>query len=250
MDRFSIKGKKALVTGGASGIGLAISEALLSAGADVVVFYNSSDFKKIKANHRTKRIFEGIKVDLSNRDNAYKAFWDAIKILGSIDILVNSAGIQVREKAESFKLEDWDKVLEVNLSCVFILSQEAAKIMFQNGYGKIINIASMNSFGAREKIPAYVASKGGIAQLTKALAVEWANRGINVNAIAPGYILTEMTKGIWTAKEKYEEVIKRIPAGRWGKPDDLKGAIMFLASAASDYVHGTIIPIDGGYLCK
>lgn len=249
INLFSLKGKKALITGGTGGIGKAISEALHEAGAEIVMVGYSSNISKIfnGINTNGSGIY-GIKGDLGNREELKDLFRQALDKIGTIDILINCAGIQKRCKAEDFSLKDWDRIIEINLTVAFELSQLAGKIMIKKRYGKIINIASMNSFGAIANIPAYVASKGGIAQLTKALAVEWAKFGINVNAIAPGYIRTKLTRELWGKKVTEEKIFSRIPAGRWGKPEDLKGAIIFLASEASSYLHGVVLPVDGGFL--
>jgi 2-deoxy-D-gluconate 3-dehydrogenase len=171
-----------------------------------------------------------------------------VKSFGRIDVLVNNAGAQRRHPAEEFPLEDWDYVLAVNLHAVWILAQAAGRHMLAQGQGKIINVASALSFFGGITVPAYAASKGGVAQLTKALSNEWAGRGVNVNAIAPGNMDTEMTEALVGNPQREPLILSRIPAGRWGTPDDLKGVTLFLASAASDYLHGAIIPVDGGYL--
>jgi len=165
-----------------------------------------------------------------------------------LDILVNNAGITRRHVAEEFPVEDWDQVIEVNLTAVFDLCQMAGKVMLAAGSGKIINVASLLSFTGGLTVPAYAASKGGVAQLTKALANEWASKGINVNALAPGYMDTPLNTALIADPMRNRQVLERIPAGRWGKPEDLKGAVVFLASRASDYVHGAILVIDGGFL--
>jgi len=172
----------------------------------------------------------------------------AAEALGGLDILVNNAGVQRRHPAEEFPLDDWDTVLAVNLDAVWILAQAAGRMMLSQGHGKIINIASAMSFLGGVTVPAYAASKGGVAQLTKALSNEWAGRGVNVNAIAPGYMNTEMIAALVGNPQRGPLILARVPAGRWGVPDDLKGMVLFLASAASDYVHGAIIPVDGGFL--
>jgi 2-deoxy-D-gluconate 3-dehydrogenase len=168
--------------------------------------------------------------------------------LGGLDILVVSHGTQRRHPAEEFPVEDWDAVLEVNLTSMFLLDQLAGRVMLAQGKGKIINIASMLTFIGGITVPAYAAAKGGVAQLTKALSNEWAGRGVNVNAIAPGYMATEMTEALIANPDRNRMILARIPAGRWGEPDDMKGAVVFLASDASDYVNGAIIPVDGGWL--
>jgi 2-deoxy-D-gluconate 3-dehydrogenase len=170
--------------------------------------------------------------------------------MGGLDILVNNAGVLIRHFAVDYPFADYEKVMAVNLRSAFILAQAAGQHMLAQGYGKIINIASMNSFVGGQRVVAYAASKAGLAQLTKALADEWASNGVNVNAIAPGYMRTEMTEGLLNNPERAPAFLARIPAGRWGEGADLKGAVIFLSSAASDYVHGVIMPVDGGYLAR
>ncbi len=241
---FSVEGKKALVTGGSAGLGRAMAEALAEGSAQVAIV------------GRSERVFDAaeeigavpIQADLANRVQALAVVDRAVEALGGLDILANNAGVQCRHPAEEFPLEDWDHVLAVNLDAVWILAQAAGRYMLKQGHGKIINVASANSFIGGITIPAYAASKGGVAQLTKALSNEWAGRGINVNAIAPGYMATEMTEALVGNPDREPLILARIPASRWGAPDDLKGVVLFLASAASDYVHGAIIPVDGGFL--
>lgn len=241
---FSVESKKALVTGGSAGLGRAMAEALVEGGARVAIV------------GRSERVFEAaegmgaipLQADLADRTQALAVVDRAVEALGGLDILVNNAGVQCRHPAEEFPLEDWDQVLSVNLDAVWILAQAAGGYMLRQGHGKIINVASANSFLGGITIPAYAASKGGVAQLTKALSNEWAGRGINVNAIAPGYMATEMTEALVGNPDREPLILARIPAGRWGVPDDLKGVVLFLGSAASDYVHGAIIPVDGGFL--
>jgi 2-deoxy-D-gluconate 3-dehydrogenase len=207
---------------------------------------------------RSERIFDvaredgfiAVQADLSNRDELKRGFNEAVKKLGTLDILINNHGITRVQEALTFPIEAWDAMLETNLTSVFLLCQLAAPIMMEKGYGKIINMASMATFFGLTKIPSYVASKGGIGQLTKALASEWSAFGINVNAIAPGLIETEMTKGLKTNPARREYFFSRIPAGRFGKAEDLKGTAVFLASHASDYVHGAIIPVDGAFSAR
>lgn len=178
-------------------------------------------------------------------------FYKAVELLGGVDILVNCAGIVRRHKSEEFPVEDWDLVMEVNLNAVFHLSQLAAREMLKINYGKIINVASMLSWQGGMTVPSYAASKGGVAQLTKAFGNEWIARGINVNAIAPGYMATDINTALLDpANPRYRQITDRIPAGRWGTPEDLKGVCVFLASAASDYLSGAVIPVDGGYLVR
>jgi len=243
-DLFSVEGKRALVTGGSAGMGRAMAEALVEGGARVAIV------------GRSGRVFDvaeeigaiPLQADLADRAQALALVDRAVEALGGLEVLVNNAGVIRRYPAEEFPLDAWDHVLSVNLDAVWILAQAAGRYMLAQGYGKIINMASAISFVGGITIPAYAASKGGVAQLTKALSNEWASRGVNVNAIAPGYIATEMTAALVGNPQREPLILARIPAGRWGMPDDLKGVVLFLASAASDYVHGAIIPLDGGYL--
>lgn len=250
MDLFDLKGKKALVTGGSRGLGRGMAEALLEAGAEVIITGVSDRVFETAAEMQENGYpVSGLSFDLSKREEINKSFQKVMdKFDGQLDILVNNAGIQRRNKAEEFLEKDWDDVIEVNLNSVFILSQLAANEMLKNGAGKIINIASLLSFFGGYTVPAYAASKGGVAQLTKALSNEWAEKGINVNAIAPGYMDTDMNTALVNDPERNKLIMSRIPAGRWGKPEDMKGIVIFLASKASDYLNGTVIPVDGGYL--
>jgi 2-deoxy-D-gluconate 3-dehydrogenase len=248
-DWFDLTGKKALVTGGSYGLGRAMAEALVEAGAEVGLVDVSdqlADAARALASLGRKAI--GIRADLSDRGERKRAFQDFLQAFGAVDILVNNAGITRRHVAEEFPVEDWDQVIEVNLTAVFDLCQMAGKVMLAAGSGKIINVASLLSFTGGLTVPAYAASKGGVAQLTKALANEWASKGINVNALAPGYMDTPLNTALIADPMRNRQVLERIPAGRWGKPEDLKGAVVFLASRASDYVHGAILVIDGGFL--
>jgi 2-deoxy-D-gluconate 3-dehydrogenase len=243
-DLFSVMGKHALVTGGSGGLGRAMAQVLAHGGARVAIA------------GRTERVFDvageigaiPLQADLSDREQALALVNRAVKALGGINILVNNAGAQRRHPAEEFPLDHWDYVLAVNLHAVWILAQAAGRVMLAQGQGKIINVASALSFLGGITVPAYAASKGGVAQLTKALSNEWAGRGVNVNAIAPGYMDTEMTEALVGNPQREPLILSRIPAGRWGTPDDLRGVTLFLASAASNYLHGAIIPVDGGYL--
>ena len=243
-DLFSVRGRRALVTGGSAGLGRAMAETLVAGGAEVAIAA------------RSQRVFDTargmgaipLQVDLAQREQAAALVDRAVEALGGLDILVNNAGAQIRHPAEDFPLEDWDRVLAVNLDAVWILSQAAGRVMLAQGHGKIINLASLLSVFGGVTIPAYAASKGGVAQLTKALANEWARHGVNVNAIIPGYMATEMNEALVGNTDREPLILSRIPAGRWGQPADLKGTTIFLASAASDYLHGALIPVDGGYL--
>ncbi len=243
-DLFSVEGERALVTGGSVGLGRAMAEALVEGGARVAIVGRSE--RVLDAAQEMGAI--PLQADLADRAQTLALVDRAAQALGGLDILVNNAGVQRRHPAEEFPLEDWDTVLAVNLDAVWILAQAAGRMMLAQGHGKIINVASAMSFLGGVTVPAYAASKGGVAQLTKALSNEWAGRGVNVNAIAPGYMSTEMTAALVGNPQREPLILARVPAGRWGVPDDLKGMVLFLASAASDYVHGAIIPVDGGFL--
>lgn len=252
MELFDIRGNKAIITGGASGLGHGMAEGLLEAGAEVVILDVANQLPEVVEAFRAKGYAaHGIKVNLLDEEKREEAFTSALQLLGGrLDILLQAAGIQRRHKSEEFPLSDWQAVIDVNLTVVFVLCQMAGRVMLEQGYGKIINIASMLSFFGGLTVPAYAASKGGVAQMTKALSNEWASRGININAIAPGYMNTVMNEGLLADADRYEKITSRIPAKRWGDPEDLKGVVLFLASHASDYVNGAIIPVDGGYLSR
>ena len=252
MKSFYLHGKRAIITGGAKGLGLGMTEALCEAGAEVVII-SSSESALIKAEKLCERGFRvhGLKADLSDKEQVQFAFNKALNLLENrLDIFINNAGIIRRHKSEEFPLNDWQEVINLNLNSVFQLCQLAGKVMLEQGYGKIINIASMLSFFGGYTVPAYSASKGGVAQLTKALANEWASQNIQVNAIAPGYMATEINQALLDDETRNHEILSRIPAGRWGMPEDMKGIIIFLASEASNYINGAIIPVDGAYLAR
>lgn len=250
IERFKLEGKTALVTGCTRGIGLAMAEALAEAGADIIGVSASLKPGSSEVRNRIERIgrrFQSYACDFGDRKALYE-FIGEVKRGNPIDILVNNAGTTARSPAAEHPDEDWDRVIEVNLNAQFILSREIAGDMLARGYGKIIFTASMLTFQGGITVPSYAASKGGIGQLTKALANEWAAKGVNVNAIAPGYIKTDLTAALTEDPRRNQAILDRIPANRWGTGDDLKGAVVFLASSASDYIHGTIIPVDGGWL--
>jgi 2-deoxy-D-gluconate 3-dehydrogenase len=252
LDQFKLNGKRALVVGGAGDLGRSILTALLEAGASAVVADIADSVHNV-ANDlaHSGHTVHSQQIDITDRLEVRRSVEEARDILaGPLDILVNSAGITRRTISENFSDEDWDAVLAVNLTAAFTYCREAGRQMLQNGYGKIINIASMQSFLGGITIPAYAASKGGIAQLTKALSNDWAGRGINVNAIAPGYMNTRLNTALINDPVRHAEVISRIPRKRWGSGEDLKGVAVFLASPASDYVCGSVIAIDGGFLSR
>lgn len=252
MSLFDLTGKKALVTGSSRGIGRAIAAALLEAGAQVVV--TGTNDRVVKTAKELASSTGGkvipIQADLSRRDETKRLFEESLEKLVGLDILVVNHGLQRAHPADKFPIEDWDTVLEVDLTSMFILDQLAGQYMLAHEGGKIINIASLISVIGGMTVPAYAAAKGGVAQLTKALSNEWAGRGVNVNAIVPGFIHTDLTEDLVHDPGEGASLLARIPAGRWGVPDDLKGIAVFLASAASNYVSGAVIPVDGGFLAR
>lgn len=250
MSMFDLSGRRALVTGGTRGLGRAMAQALLVAGADLAIIGVSDRVGTAASELReaTSRRVAPIRADLGDRAQLERGFDEAVEALGGLDILVVNHGIQRRSPAVDFPIDDWDEVLEVNLTSMFLLNQRAGRIMLSAGYGKIINIASMLTFQGGITVPAYAAAKGGVAQLTKALSNEWAGSGVCVNAIAPGYIDTDMNEALIADPERSRMILARIPKNRWGRPEDLAGAVVFLASAASDYVTGIALPVDGGWL--
>lgn len=251
MNSLGLEGKVALVTGSATGIGAAIAQCLAEAGADVVCHGkdDAAEDAVVAVRSSGRRSF-GIRADLADRQSHARVIDSVIGELGRLDILVNNAGLIRREAAEHYSDDDWDLLLAVNLSAVFRLSQLAGRHMLERGSGKIVNIASLLSFQGGVLVPAYAASKGGVAQLTKALANEWAGRGVNVNAIAPGYIATANTLDLRNDAERSRQILERIPAGRWGEPSDIAGAAGFLCSAAASYIHGHVLVVDGGWMAR
>lgn len=252
MDFFDLSNKKAIVTGGTRGLGYSMAEGLMEAGAETVIFGSNEKVREIAEKFCGSGFScSGIAVDLADAEARQTAFTKAVEILGGLDILVNCAGIQRRYPSVEFPAKEWDEVLNVNLTAPFSLCQMAAREFLKKEYGKIINISSLLAFFGGYTVPAYAAAKGGISQMTKALCNEWAGSGININAIAPGYMDTEMNTALTNPDNpRYHEITGRIPAGRWGAGDDLKGACIFLASHASDYVNGVTLPVDGGYLAR
>ncbi len=251
LDAFRLTGKNALVTGSSRGMGAAIAVALAQAGANVALHASRSvPTDVVRAVGEAGVNHVALIADLSRPSRAPILFDQAVAALGSIDILVNNAGITRRAPAVDYSLADWDDVIATNLTSVFRLCQCAARPMLERGFGKIINIASLLSFQGGITVPAYAAAKGGVAQLTKALANEWAARGLQVNAIAPGYMATELTQSLQNDSTRSRQILERIPAGRWGSPQDVAGAAVFLASPASDYISGHILVVDGGWLAR
>ena len=250
-EMFSLEGKNALVTGANTGLGQAIAVSLASAGANVVLVGRSAPDDtqaRIEALGRKTAV---VMADLSDTSVVSAVIADSEELLGPVDILVNNAGIIRRQDALEFCERDWDDVLATNLKVPFFLAQAAAKSMVDaNRGGKIINVASLLSIQGGIRVASYTASKSGLAGLTRLLANEWATKGINVNAIVPGYFATNNTKALRDDPDRNRQILERVPAGRWGNPDDLGGAAIYLASQASDYVHGVLIPVDGGWLAR
>ncbi|OJJ81771.1 uncharacterized protein ASPGLDRAFT_68239 [Aspergillus glaucus CBS 516.65] len=254
MDLFTLTGRTALVTGGTRGIGQQMAVALAEAGADIVLV------QRDESNLETKSHIESLgrkasiyTADLSNREDVSSLVKRVLSDEHDISILLNCAGIQRRHPAHIFPDEDWDEVLQVNLSTIFALCRDIGAYMLtrptkDNHRGNILNVASLVSFQGGLTVPAYAAAKGGVAQLTKALSNEWASRGVNVNAIAPGYVATDMNEALLRDQQRAESILARIPMGRWGAPEDFKGVTVFLASRASAYVTGEVVTVDGGWM--
>jgi 2-deoxy-D-gluconate 3-dehydrogenase len=247
---FDLTGKVALVTGANAGIGQAIALALAGAGADIALAGRTAAAETKGSVEALGRRALIIDADLATAEPAARVVEETVAGLGGLDILVNNAGIIRRADAVDFGEEDWDAVIGTNLKSLFFLSQAAGRHMIGRGRGKIVNIASMLSFQGGIRVPAYTAAKSAVAGVTKALANEWAGKGINVNAIAPGYIATANTAALQADETRNRQIVERIPAGRWGAPGDIGGAAIFLASAASDYVNGHILAVDGGWLAR
>jgi len=249
LDSFKLDGKVALVTGASAGLGAAMAVALAEAGADVAAHGNSrAPDATCELIERTGRRTLPVLGNLADKTVPNQLVSQTLSHFGRLDILINNAGTIRRAPAVDYSEEDWTTVIEVNLSSVFRLSQLAGRHMIERGSGKIVNIASLLSFQGGVNVPAYAASKGAVAQLTKALANEWAKHGINVNAIAPGYMKTDNTAALQADEIRNRQILERIPAGRWGEPQNLAGPAVFLSSAASDYLHGHVLVVDGGWM--
>ncbi len=250
LDLFKLDGKTALVTGCRRGIGRGFTQALAEAGADIVgVSASLKAGSEVEADVREcNKDFRGYACDFGDRQAVHDFVAQVKKDVGQVDILINNAGTIMRAPAAEHPDEYWDKVIEVNLNAQFVLSREFGKEMVARGRGKIVFTASVLTFQGGITVPGYAAAKGGIGQLTMALSNEWAGKGVNVNAIAPGYIATDNNQALRDDIERNEQLLVRIPAARWGSPDDLKGAVVWLSSAAADYVHGSVVVVDGGWL--
>jgi 2-deoxy-D-gluconate 3-dehydrogenase len=247
---FDLAGRVAVVTGANTGLGQAMAVALAAAGADVAAVGRTPAEETVAAVRALGRKAEIVSADLSTIEPVQRVVDETREKLGGLDILINNAGIIRRADAVDFSEADWDAVVDTNLKVAFFLCQAAGRHMIARGYGKIINIASMLSFQGGIRVPSYTASKSGIAGLTKLLANEWAGKGVNVNAIAPGYFATNNTAALQADESRNRAILDRIPAGRWGDPSDIGGAAVFLSSAAADYVHGHILAVDGGWLAR
>lgn len=251
LDAFNLSGKVAIVTGCDTGLGQGMALGLAQAGCDIVSVNRRIPEETAAGVKALGRRFFAIRADLSQQTAIDSIIGQAVAEMGRVDILVNNAGTIRREDALSFSEKDWDDVMNLNLKSVFFLSQAVARQFIQQGQGgKIINIASMLSFQGGIRVPSYTASKSGVLGITRLLANEWAHHGINVNAIAPGYMATNNTQQLRADEQRSAEILDRIPAGRWGLPDDLKGPIVFLASPASDYINGYTVAVDGGWLAR
>ena len=252
LDQFRLDDKVALVTGAGRGLGQAMAVALAEAGADIAGLGSGSLENTATRVRALGRRFLSLKVNLleAQAKDLNELVARVVAELGGLDILVNNAGIIRRTPVLEFSERDWDDVIQVNLKAVFLLSQAAGRVMVEHGKGKIINVASVLSFQGGIRVPAYTASKSGVAGITRLMANELAAKGLNINAIAPGYMTTDNTAQLRADADRAPSILARIPAGRWGEPVDLMGAVVFLASPASDYVNGTILPVDGGWLTR
>ncbi len=251
LDQFRLDGKVAVVTGASRGLGFGMAAALAEAGADIISIQHTAHTEALAERiTSTGRRFLPLTLDIGTETAAQEALNAALSSFGHVDILVNNAGVQRRAPAVDFPIEDWDTVINVNLRAVFLFCQVFGRQMVHQGRGKIINIASLQSVQGGITIPAYTASKHAVAGLTKSLCNEWASRGVNVNAIAPGYMDTDLNVALRANPVRERQISERIPAGRWGAPEDMAGAVVFLASPASDYLHGHMIVVDGGWLAR
>ena len=250
IDLFNIEGKKAIVVGGTGDLGSGMLEALVESGVECVVIDIDPKTESLceELNAKGYKTYPII-ADISDRNQVKNSFEKAMELLGNdLDIMVNAAGIQIRHPSEEFPIEDWDKVIAVNLTAPWMYMQMAARVMIPKGYGKIVTISSIQSLTGGITIPAYTATKGGLGTLVKTLSNDWARKGLNINCIAPGYMATKLNTALLADEKRSADILSRIPQGRWGTGADLKGVTVFLCSKASDYVNGITIPVDGGYL--
>lgn len=245
---FNLEGKTAIVTGANRGLGKGIALGLAKAGADIAIIARSKNEEVINEIEKLGVKCDFFSLDLKDFSKYEEVISDIEKKFKHIDILINNAGVQKRHPSIEFPIEDWDLVMNVNAKAVFFLCQAVGKIMIKQGKGKIVNMASLLSFQGGYTIPAYAGSKGAVMQFTKSLSNEWSSLGINVNCIAPGYMITELNTALLNDEKRYRQISERIPQGRWGKPEDLAGTAIFLSSNASDYVNGQIIAVDGGWM--
>ncbi|MCL2616158.1 MAG: SDR family NAD(P)-dependent oxidoreductase [Defluviitaleaceae bacterium] len=248
MDMFNLQGKTALVTGGTQGLGKGMATGLAKAGADIIIAARRPKPDTVAEIEALGVKCCYISVDLSDTEHIAEFVEAVWKLAPVVDILVNCAGINIRHPSIQFPKEDWDKILRVNLDAPFLLCQAFAKPMLERKYGKIINVSSLLAFQGGLTVPAYAASKGAIAQMTKALANEWAKDGVNVNGLIPGYFETEMNTALIADQTRSRQILERIPQGRWGRTEDVEGVAVFMASRASDYMNGAMVAIDGGWL--
>ena len=248
-NMFDLTGKKEIVVGGAGDLGLGMLEALLEAGAECVVIDIDKKLEDVcdEYNKKGYKTYP-IHADISDRKQVYESYKNGLNHLGDLDIMVNAAGIQIRHPSEEFPIEDWDRVIAINLTAPWLYMQLAANTMIPKGYGKIVTISSLQSIIGGVTIPAYTAAKGGLGTLVKTLSNDWARKGLNINCIAPGYMATKLNTALLADAKRSKDILDRIPQGRWGTGKDLKGVTVFLCSSASDYVNGITIPVDGGFL--
>ena len=248
IDSFDLTGKVALVTGGTKGIGRAMATALAQAGADIATASRRPDPEFEQEVAALGRTYGHFAADLTHRDQTRTVVPAVLEKMGRVDILVNCAGICPRTEVLDFPEADWDATLEIDLTASFVLTQKAGADMLPRGWGKVINVASVLAFQGGRNVPAYAAAKHGLLGLTKSFANDWASKGVNVNAIAPGYFSTELTSDLWKDPERYQSIRDRIPAQRWGQGSDIAGLALFLASPASDYINGSVFTVDGGWM--
>ena len=248
LDSFRIDGQVAVITGGTKGLGGSISLALAEAGADIVLVSRKPNAELESQIKKLGRRCKHIAADLTKREHARSVIPEAVNAMGDVNILVNNAGIIRRSPATDYQETDWDDTIEIDLTSAFILSQAAGRIMVAKGRGKILNIASVLSFQGGLNVVAYATAKHGIGGMTKALSNEWSHKGVNVNAIAPSFFITELTEALQKDEARFKSIQSRTPAGRWGEPEEISGAALFLVSGAASFIHGVVLPVDGGWM--